>query len=184
MHKVCASCNKKKNITDFNKRGIGSKGQQLYRSYCKECHYLDRLGRLSKEERDLYKKSKKEKSLERRKLSKYSRDYKMKQKNTILKTKYGIDYDDYQKLLKSQNGVCYICGCTSDKALCVDHDHRTGKVRKLLCDRCNKTIGLVREDQTILENMKNYIEEHKSETCGFCTVRCNNPWCVTNGTKK
>ena len=58
--------------------------------------------------------------------------------------KYGITIEDYEKLLVSQNGVCAICSGEPDtrwKILAVDHCHKTGKVRGLLCMTCNTMIG-------------------------------------------
>ena len=49
---------------------------------------------------------------------------------------YGLSVTGYQKLLAQQNGVCAICR-EPDRDLCVDHDHRTGRVRSLLCNGRN-----------------------------------------------
>ena len=53
-----------------------------------------------------------------------------------------ITFKEYEELLKQQNGVCKICGGTnrSGKALSVDHDHKTGKIRGLLCIWCNSRL--------------------------------------------
>lgn len=65
------------------------------------------------------------------------------------KKKYGISLKDYNNLLKEQNGVCYICN--TDKAgprtthFCVDHCHTSGKVRGLLCVKCNASLGWYEE---------------------------------------
>lgn len=45
--------------------------------------------------------------------------------------------------------------------LCVDHDHETGKVRKLLCHNCNRALGLLRDDPALLRKSAEYIEQHK-----------------------
>ncbi len=57
---------------------------------------------------------------------------------------YGITYQQYEEMLEKQNGVCAICKkCETLKQkgktrrLCIDHDHTTGKIRGLLCDKCN-----------------------------------------------
>lgn len=62
--------------------------------------------------------------------------------------KYGITPDQYNALLDDQNGVCAICydKCITRAWLCVDHDHKTGKVRGLLCSRCNTALGLFKDD--------------------------------------
>ena len=59
-------------------------------------------------------------------------------KNKSLQQKYGITLDDYNKMLKMQKGTCCICKkFPHNKSLAVDHDHKTGKVRGLLCCKCN-----------------------------------------------
>lgn len=58
-----------------------------------------------------------------------------------LKHHYNITLEQYQLLFKQQRGRCAICRNTSKRFLDVDHSHITNKVRGLLCNRCNKTIG-------------------------------------------
>jgi Recombination endonuclease VII len=57
---------------------------------------------------------------------------------------YGITTIQYQNIERSQGGVCAICGGSnpSGRALAVDHSHRTGVIRGLLCSRCNTGLGL------------------------------------------
>jgi ribosomal protein L34E len=60
-----------------------------------------------------------------------------------LKSRYGISVEQYNKMLESQDNKCAICGdeCPTGRSLAVDHDHDTGRVRGLLCSRCNIGIG-------------------------------------------
>lgn len=62
-------------------------------------------------------------------------------------------------MLSKQNGVCAICKTNPypDKKFCVDHDHNTGVVRGLLCDLCNRGIGLMRDDVVILASAIDYL---------------------------
>lgn len=63
----------------------------------------------------------------------------------MLKWRYDMTPDEYRTLLKSQGGGCAMCGRTPDKqkrSLHVDHDHKTGKVRGILCSRCNRIMAL------------------------------------------
>lgn len=55
--------------------------------------------------------------------------------------RYGLTENDVSELLAKQRGVCAICKMAS--RLCVDHCHSTGRVRGLLCDRCNRRLGVV-----------------------------------------
>ena len=81
--------------------------------------------------------------------------------------KYGITLEDYDRMYESQNGVCAIClkpETTKDrwrrggiKRLAVDHDHETGAVRGLLCDRCNKALGCFRDDPELVRAALDYL---------------------------
>ncbi len=67
---------------------------------------------------------------------------------------YGIDVPDYERMLEEQGGGCYICGKKPEdkRALDIDHDHKTGKVRGLLCSNHNRGLGLL--DDNILHIIK------------------------------
>ena len=77
---------------------------------------------------------------------------------------YGISTEDYEKMLKQQNYTCLICGGTkmnkSRKKLCVDHNHKTGVTRGLLCNGCNTIIGMTDEKIETLENCITYLKMH------------------------
>lgn len=76
-----------------------------------------------------------------------------------LKTTYGISVTDYEQMLKKQNGKC-ICGRDNGKInLHVDHDHKTGKIRGLLCYRCNHAIGLLADNPEILKALYKYLQK-------------------------
>ena len=93
---------------------------------------------------------------------------KLKIIDNSLKFKYNISIIEYEKLLKQQNYVCAICNEQEThktkngniKRLSVDHDHKTGKIRGLLCHRCNTTFGQVKENIQILINMISYKLKH------------------------
>lgn len=72
---------------------------------------------------------------------------------------FGIDIPEYERLLASQSGVCAICACVcpSGKRLAVDHCHATGKVRGLLCMRCNTGLGKFDDRIDLLEAAKSYL---------------------------
>lgn len=71
-------------------------------------------------------------------------------RNNYLKRNYGITQAEVSALLEQQNGRCAICssevsfGRGPHRRACVDHDHETGKVRGILCDRCNSAEGLIK----------------------------------------
>ena len=83
-------------------------------------------------------------------------------KNRDLKKFYGITLACYEQMEKAQKGACSICGGVSDngKRLSVDHDHSTGAVRALLCQRCNLGLSFFREDTKLLTKAKAYLKRH------------------------
>jgi len=72
---------------------------------------------------------------------------------------YGIDVPDYERILEEQGGGCYVCGKkpTDRRALDIDHDHNTGKVRGLLCSKHNRAIGLMGDYLLILIKALEYL---------------------------
>ena len=62
------------------------------------------------------------------------------------KRKYGMSKADFDNLYELQKGACQICGGNLNHSLNVDHDHKTGRVRGLLCSYCNTGLGLFRDD--------------------------------------
>jgi recombination endonuclease VII len=77
----------------------------------------------------------------------------------ILKRLYGLTLADYDALLVSQIGGCAICTRPpiDDKLLHVDHDHKTGQVRGLLCQQCNHAVGLFQENVAFLSRAISYL---------------------------
>jgi hypothetical protein len=73
---------------------------------------------------------------------------------------YGITKDQYDAMLAEQGGRCLLCfGINADgRRLSVDHNHKTGKVRGLLCSQCNTGIGLFRDNPELLRMAIQYIE--------------------------
>lgn len=88
--------------------------------------------------------------------------YRIKHPETLrsykLKTKYGISISEYEELYKSQNGKCFLC--ESKDNLCIDHNHISGKVRSILCKKCNTALGMVNDNSLLLRKMADYIERH------------------------
>lgn len=72
---------------------------------------------------------------------------------------YGIDVSDYDRMLEEQGGGCYICGKkpSGKRALDIDHDHKTGKVRGLLCSNHNRALGLLNDDLKLLVKTLEYL---------------------------
>lgn len=75
---------------------------------------------------------------------------------------YGLSIENYNLLISQQRGLCAICKKhpkdTQRGTLYVDHNHKTGKVRGLLCGACNSSLGLLKENIETLESMIKYIK--------------------------
>lgn len=78
-----------------------------------------------------------------------------KVRDRYLRKTYKIGLDEYTEMLKNQNGVCWIC--QEKKDLVVDHDHSTGKVRGLLCNQCNTSLGGFKDNIDYLRSAINYL---------------------------
>jgi len=81
-----------------------------------------------------------------------------KVRNMHLKQNYGITLEEYNKILESQGFCCGLCGKAADKVLHVDHCHKTGKVRGLLCHSCNTSLGKFNEDPALLRKAADWCE--------------------------
>ena len=129
--KQCACCGKLKDHQHFG--FVGKKGcRKGLRGKCSVCH-KDFMNR------------------------KYD-SYKSRQRNKVLTDTYGIDLETYNKMLVQQGGVCKICK-KKDKHqnLAVDHDHKTGKVRGLLCCMCNRGLGNFYDNTQYLSEAITYL---------------------------
>jgi hypothetical protein len=85
-------------------------------------------------------------------------------RNNDLKRNYGITLKEHQQMFDQQQGVCAICKSEGDgkwKKLCVDHDHKTGKVRQLLCRRCNMILGQAYDDKGLFSEFILYLDRHE-----------------------
>ena len=87
-----------------------------------------------------------------------------KWRNRNLVNNYGITLEQYKTLFVSQNNVCKICKHPERSKryvyLCVDHCHKTGRIRGLLCNRCNRAIGLLDDDYKRIKGILNYLIPH------------------------
>lgn len=85
-----------------------------------------------------------------------------KKKYYRIKSKYGITPEQYNLLKQNQNNKCKICGkdeAMTRNGLVIDHDHKTGKVRGLLCSSCNTGLGRFKDSVNYLEQAIKYLLE-------------------------
>jgi hypothetical protein len=98
---------------------------------------------------------------------------KVSYRNKHLKKKYGITQFHFSEMFKEQEGKCKICSSEmnfmngtptkgvkrSGSDCCIDHDHKTGKVRGLLCFHCNTALGHLFDNIELLDNIKEYLSQ-------------------------
>lgn len=85
-----------------------------------------------------------------------------------LKHRYNIELEEYENLLEKQNYKCKICGGFETallkgkiRKLSVDHDHKTGKIRGILCHSCNNILGRAKDNPLVLVSCIKYLKENK-----------------------
>jgi hypothetical protein len=89
-----------------------------------------------------------------------------KNKDQLLRSKFGLTLADYEAMLEAQGGVCAIClrpERKENKSLNVDHCHSTGIVRGLLCGPCNTGLGMFSDDPERIMAAISYLEEGEKE---------------------
>ncbi len=145
--KKCSDCGLVKCVDQFSKRATSKDG---FQSKCRSCFSKYR----STNKESLNKSRKTYRDKDREKWREWDRS---KSRRYILK-RYGLTERDYENLVHSQNGVCLICLLPPSDILVVDHCHVTGKVRGLLCRKCNAAIGSLNDDPILLERAINYLK--------------------------
>ena len=149
MTKTCPKCRKTKALSEFGKNALRKDG---HTRLCKLCN--------NAYQRDLYARNR-ERYLAKR------RRYRERHSSEALLWRYGITLDTYHATLEAQDNRCAICGKTPEengKRICVDHDHETNEIRGLLCNRCNRVLGFVQDNPSLLRNAASYLEQHSKET--------------------
>lgn len=106
-----------------------------------------------------------EESAERGKRHRLRPGYEARRRNAMLKKNYGISIEQFEAMAVAQDFKCGVCA--TDKpggsgSWHVDHCHKSDVVRKLLCSRCNLALGLVDEDEIVLQKMIDYLRKHKN----------------------
>jgi len=147
--KICSKCDIRKDLGNFYKNKTKPLGVCSECKLCTNQMNKDYIGR------------NRQKYLEYHKS--YRRNHQSQHRNQSLKQTYRINAEDWEDLFEIQKGCCAICGTHQSglrRRLDVDHNHKTGKIRALLCSRCNVLIGQAKEDINSLELMINYLKEY------------------------
>jgi hypothetical protein len=157
--KTCSRCKKTKTRSEFYPDH--RPGRDLL-SHCKECN---------KEKQRIFR----EKNGPRVRANEKT-IYEKRRWGNHIKRKYGISVNDYDIVLKLQDGKCAICGIDvpggRSKRFHVDHDHITGEVRGLLCIRCNYMIGYSKNSPDILRNGADYLQSLRQSPSNSSKPRC------------
>ena len=136
--------------------------KEYYKEY-KRKYYQGHKEKHKKYKQQYYKKNKKRIS---ESVKKYRQEHTKEARENNIRNNYGINGKQYDEIFKKQNGKCAIClkleqvkhksGTLSQ--LSIDHDHKTGKTRGLLCRRCNTALGLLQDDLLLLKQAVKYLE--------------------------
>src|SRR3990167_5363397 len=76
------------------------------------------------------------------------------------KSNYGITQKEFELLLQVQNYRCPICTISLNQSSHLDHDHKTGRIRGVLCSKCNVGLGNLCDDISLLKQAQQYLEKH------------------------
>lgn len=171
--KLCRECRIDKPITAFD--SYHRKGRQQLRSKCAEC--LRALRRRKFEHTDTKQKElKRAESRKRMALVRSTEGGRRKLKDANLRSEFGITINDYEQMVANQNGCCDICKQPERQTrngmllrLSVDHDHFTGKIRSLLCRRCNALLGHANDSTAILTAAIDYLKTHSASNVTVAT---------------
>ena len=131
--KTCPTCEQVKEDSDYYPHGRTGKPA----GSCKPCRYEGQK-RWKAENPD--------------KLKTYNRTQSLR--------KYNLTQLEFDSMLKKQGGGCACCGTKDSwRNLAVDHNHKTGEVRGILCDRCNRAAGLLADSPSRALNLHRYLTE-------------------------
>ena len=161
MEKTCTKCKETKDISLFAKDKNSPDGHTYQ---CKECR-----NKANKRYRELHPDKIQEHN---NRLKNWRKEYynipenKEKLRNNHLKKKYNITVEEYDLLFSKQNGVCAICGkpetSTKTSNLAVDHNHLTGDIRGLLCNKCNRGLGYFEDSPELLYKAIKYLKNKEN----------------------
>lgn len=163
--KICKKCHREKSLSQFRSYKRGSKKQA--RPECRECELKDK-----KKYRDSHKKQMSDefkrwtnKGDNRQKRIEYCREWRKKnpdyRRQYMLNYHYGMSLEEHKQMYVEQNGCCAICSEPVEyNKIHTDHDHKTGKVRGLLCAGCNHFLSAL-DNIEFFNSALDYLNGHK-----------------------
>ena len=181
---------KKHGILDWNFDRIRTLKSGRKRLECKKCgierskewrlknhaHHLSEVKKWRSENKEyINKKLKEARKANPEKFREYEKNKREKDrqryKDYFIEQRFNITLERYYEMIKEQNNKCYICGTEETRKtrngdisrLCIDHNHETNIVRKLLCFDCNTMIGKAKENINILQSAISYLKQHEEK---------------------
>lgn len=152
--KTCINCKCEKTLDQFYKDKYSSDGKE---KRCRDCI-------LKMRSKNYYKNHEINREKARIKALDFRKNNKGYQRKYDLKRIYGITLEEYNQMLISQNNSCAICKSTNPEGkhnkFVVDHCHKNGHVRALLCTRCNLGIGAFKDNVDNLQSAINYLNKY------------------------
>lgn len=157
--KICSKCKLEKESSEFYAR----------MAKCKECHkqvtrnwQLRNPERMRKIAKDWYHRTPENRQYSIDKAREWQATHKDRDNQRKfaynLKRNYGLSYETYCEMELKQDGKCAICNKPPYRNLDVDHNHETGKIRKLLCSNCNTALGLLKDDTELFTKAIEYLK--------------------------
>ena len=147
LDKQCQRCNTVKSEREFARSTLTKDGLQKWCKVCRKNYYLENRIRIAQYWKDRLEKN--------------------PDLNIVkhLKRNYNLTKEQFNDMLRIQNNCCAVC--FTDKpgghgTWHIDHDHVTGKLRELLCNRCNFVLGMVKDDGALLIKLMLYLQKHHS----------------------
>lgn len=158
--RCCKVCHLSKPLTDFydaDRQKHKPPEERRKQKACKQCVLTSRKAYQQLPERKI-----RHQALQNIRRNRQREKY----RNEKLGVRFGINLQEYEEMFKAQGGVCAICKKPEEslhhitkeiKRLAVDHDHKTGKIRGLLCFRCNTFIGRCEDDVSFFSSIVAYL---------------------------
>ena len=143
--KICTVCKVEKPLDDFHRRNTAKDGRQ---NKCKECNSNQTKNWQAKNW---------DRVLEGQK----RRDSAPDSNHRRRARKYGMSSEELEQFLLAAEGKCTICGRHPNQWLVVDHDHSSGNVRGVLCEKCKQALGLMEDNIEYLSSAIKYLKKYK-----------------------
>jgi len=147
--KKCSKCHRKKRLSSFTNDKSRPDGKDYWCRICK-----NKLGKV-------YRNTPRGKELAARRAVKWQKENPKRVKNNYLKRLYGITLEDRNKMFKKQGKRCAICKKKKSgyPGWVMDHDHKTKRVRGILCNKCNLLLGRAEDNVKILISATKYLRK-------------------------